>query len=278
MERISYAKSDQKQKNTDKRKDADSAQPESNSALLRQLKNTARKRSDYVRNTTIRDFSSELTGAPEDVATEFSAKINMNDIDTAYIGYDAETDETVITVNPKGREMYHDDPIRHYRSTHTHMNSDLSLTRPHQTFNVKTEAVDKRLTTDMVRYSAVDDKFDMESKGLIADKLSRLTALPDKDIAVTARALKDVASEDQETELDYIADIAESAARRSEQMRLKTELHIRSRINAINKNNISRDDSYFDFLLRRRSDDEEDMHSADEQEDDNYEDADKDRT
>ena len=278
MERVSYAKSEKKQKNTDKRKDTESTQSESNSALLKQLKNSARKRSDYVRNTTIRDFSPELTGAPEDVATEFSAKINMNDIDTAYIGYDAETDETVITVNPKGREMYHDDPIRHYRSTHTHMNSDLSLTRPHQTFNIKTEAVDKRLTTDMVRYSATDDKFDMESKGLIADKLSRLTALPDKDIAKTARALKDVADENQETELDHIADIAESAARRSEQMRLKTELHIRSRINAINQNNISRSDSYFDFLLRRRNDDEEEMYDIDEQEDDNYEDADKDRT
>lgn len=278
MERISYAKSDQKQKNTDMRKDTGSAQSESNSALLRQLRATARKRSDYVRNTTIRDFSPDLTGAPEDVATEFSAKINMNDIDTAYIGYDAETDETVITVNPKGREMYHDDPIRHYRSTHTHMNSDLSLTRPHQTFNVKTEAVDKRLTTDMVRYSAIDEKFDMESKGLIADKLSRLTALPDKEIAKAARSLKDVAGDDQETELDHIADIAESTARRSEQMRLKTELHIRSRINTITQDNINRSDSYFDFLLRRRSDDEEEMYNTDEQEDDNYEDADKNRT
>jgi hypothetical protein len=130
----------------------------------------------------------------------------------------------------------------------------------------------------MVRYSATDDKFDMESKGLIADKLSRLTDLPDKGIAKAARSLKDVADENQGAELDHIADIAESTARRSEQMRLKTELHIRSRINAINQDNIGRSDSYFDFLLRRRSDDEEEMYDIDEQEDNNYEDADKDRT
>ena len=61
-------------------------------------------------------------------------------------------------------------------------------------------------------------------------------------------------------------------------MRLKTELHIRSRINVLNHNNIDRHDSYFDFLLRRRSDDEEEIYDIDEQEDDNYEDADKNRT
>ena len=227
-----------------------------NSAELELLRQELRARSDRLRNTTVRETAAKKLPEKKESGKEYTARID-NEQETVYLGADRENKTVLAAANPRGREASHGEEDCDYISDSSRCFVNSAVPKQRDEFTLE----NSRLSDYGFIYTAAEDeKLERDGEGQIRRAAEPISSEKDKRAADEIKETKGL-SEEEDTELSGLSDLAQSVRQRSSALVLSAEKQTRKIINHISEQEPSGDD-FFDFLRRRSDEDEKQPESG----------------
>ncbi|MGN1423792.1 MAG: hypothetical protein ACI4XA_10470 [Oscillospiraceae bacterium] len=249
-QRKTPARADSPKKAAERRQETHEPVFAGNSAELELLRQELRCRSDRLRNTAVRETEAKKLPEKKESAKEYTARIE-NDRETMYLGADKEKKTLLAAANPRGREASHGEEDCGYISDSSRCSVSSAVPKQRDEFTLE----NSRLSDDGFIYTAAEDeKLERDGEGQIRRAAEPFSSEKDELTADEIKETKGL-SEEEDTELSGLSDLAQSVRQRSSALVLSAEKQTRKIINHISEQKPSGDD-FFDFLRRRGDEDE----------------------
>lgn len=234
-----------------------------NQRQLDVIRQEMREKSNAVRNTTIREIDNNKLPYKNGENTEFNYKISTEN-KTIYIGKNAVKDKVVLAANPSSYEYRHADESVTIKNSHNNVDISMALPKEKNVITLDTKAVDKAQSEQLLRNVSNDSAANFHSDGAVKNAFAPVVADREKNEAKSiAKDAASTADSRKQTALQHVSDIAQAVAGRKENLQKSAEIKVKSVINNLKKNsgqtlseNDSSDDDFFDFLHKKRDDEE----------------------